>query len=79
MALKHTSFVLMLFCIFMLLFPYVFKKIFSSLSKQGPLLVAHVGDKVRIVFKNNASRPYSVHAHGVKTDLPAVAETAPGN
>ena len=32
---------------------------------QGPFLWAEVGDILNIVFKNNATRPYSVHAHGV--------------
>lgn len=32
----------------------------------GPLLHAEVGDSVLIVFKNKASRPYSVSAHGVE-------------
>ena len=31
----------------------------------GPILHAQVGDTIKIVFKNNASRPYSMHAHGV--------------
>lgn len=31
----------------------------------GPLLRAQVGDTIEIVFKNNASRPYSMHPHGV--------------
>jgi FtsP/CotA-like multicopper oxidase with cupredoxin domain len=31
----------------------------------GPLVRAEVGDTIRIVFKNNASRPYSMHPHGV--------------
>lgn len=31
----------------------------------GPLLRAEVGDTIRIVFKNNATRPYSMHPHGV--------------
>jgi len=33
---------------------------------------------VKIVFKNMAKRPYSIHAHGVKTDSPQVAMTKPG-
>ncbi|NWU83069.1 HPHL1 protein, partial [Onychorhynchus coronatus] len=32
----------------------------------GPLLHAEVGDSVLIVFKNKASRPYSISAHGVE-------------
>lgn len=34
----------------------------------GPLLQAEVGDTIRVVFKNNASRPYSMHPHGVIYD-----------
>lgn len=31
----------------------------------GPLVRAVVGDTIRIVFRNRAPRPYSVHPHGV--------------
>jgi FtsP/CotA-like multicopper oxidase with cupredoxin domain len=31
----------------------------------GPILRAEVGDTIKVVFKNNASRPYSMHPHGV--------------
>jgi hypothetical protein len=31
----------------------------------GPVFYAEVGDTLKIVFKNNASRAYSLHAHGV--------------
>ncbi|MGA8762408.1 MAG: multicopper oxidase domain-containing protein, partial [Candidatus Sulfotelmatobacter sp.] len=31
----------------------------------GPILRAEVGDTIRVVFKNNATHPTSVHAHGV--------------
>jgi FtsP/CotA-like multicopper oxidase with cupredoxin domain len=31
----------------------------------GPVLYAEVGDTIKVVFKNNASRPYSIHPHGV--------------
>nr|XP_003218241.1 PREDICTED: ceruloplasmin [Anolis carolinensis] len=50
----------------------------EHLGLLGPLLVADVRDTVKIVFKNMASRPYSIHAHGVKTDSPLVVETSPG-
>uniref|UniRef100_A0A8D0KUN2 ferroxidase n=1 Tax=Strix occidentalis caurina TaxID=311401 RepID=A0A8D0KUN2_STROC len=36
----------------------------EHLGILGPFLWAEVGDILNIVFKNNASRPYSVHAHG---------------
>ncbi|XP_041038821.1 ceruloplasmin [Carcharodon carcharias] len=48
------------------------------LEIQGPLLHAKVGDKLKIVFKNLASRPYSIHAQGVKTDGPTIKYTLPG-
>ncbi len=31
----------------------------------GPILRAEVSDTIRILFKNNATRPYSMHPHGV--------------
>ena len=31
----------------------------------GPILRAEVGDTIKIIFKNNASRPYSMHPHGL--------------
>lgn len=43
------------------------------------MIHADVGDKVTVVFKNMATRPYSIHAHGVKTETPDVHETQPGN
>lgn len=42
------------------------------------MIHANVGDKVKVVFKNMASRPHSIHAHGVKTDTPDVYHTKPG-
>jgi manganese oxidase len=31
----------------------------------GPLIRAEVGDTIKIVFKNNATHPFSMHPHGV--------------
>lgn len=31
----------------------------------GPIIHAEVGDTIKVVFKNNASHPYSMHPHGV--------------
>lgn len=31
----------------------------------GPILRGEVGDTIRVVFKNHATRPYSMHPHGV--------------
>ncbi|XP_048460742.1 ceruloplasmin [Rhincodon typus] len=50
----------------------------KHLEIQGPLLHAKAGDKLKIVFKNLASRPYSIHAQGVKTDNPSIKYTLPG-
>uniref|UniRef100_A0A667WZL3 Ceruloplasmin n=1 Tax=Myripristis murdjan TaxID=586833 RepID=A0A667WZL3_9TELE len=44
----------------------------------SPMIHADVGDKVKIVFKNMATRAYSIHAHGVKTESPDVHQTQPG-
>lgn len=43
----------------------------------GPSLYAEVGDTIRVVFRNNASRPYSMHPHGVFYDK--ASEGAPYN
>lgn len=53
-------------------------KLIFLFNPTGPLLVSNIGDKIIIVFKNLASRPYSIHAHGVKTDSSVVAVTNPG-
>ncbi|XP_064186262.1 ceruloplasmin isoform X2 [Anguilla rostrata] len=50
----------------------------EHLGILGPFIHADVGDKVNIVFKNMAKRPYSIHAHGVKTDSPQIFETPAG-
>ena len=40
----------------------------EHLGFLGPVIHAVVGDRVRIVFKNNLDRPASVHMHGLKYD-----------
>jgi FtsP/CotA-like multicopper oxidase with cupredoxin domain len=37
----------------------------AHLGILGPLIRAEVGDTIRVVFRNHASRPYSIHPHGV--------------
>jgi manganese oxidase len=37
----------------------------EHLGILGPVLRAEVGDTLRVTFKNNATRPYSMHPHGV--------------
>jgi len=41
------------------------------LGLLGPILRAEVGDTIEVVFKNNASRPYSMHPHGVFYEKPS--------
>ncbi|XP_072849696.2 ferroxidase HEPHL1 isoform X1 [Pogona vitticeps] len=40
----------------------------QHLQILGPLIHAVVGDSILIIFKNKASRPYSVSAHGIEED-----------
>jgi hephaestin len=35
------------------------------LGVLGPVIRAEVGDTIKVVFKNNASFPFSIHPHGV--------------
>jgi manganese oxidase len=37
----------------------------AHLGFLGPLIRGVVGDTIRVVFRNNGNRPYSVHPHGV--------------
>jgi FtsP/CotA-like multicopper oxidase with cupredoxin domain len=37
----------------------------THLGVLGPLIRAEVGDTIQVIFKNNATRPYSLHPHGV--------------
>ena len=40
----------------------------EHLGFLGPLIRAVVGDTIRVIFRNNGDRPYSVHPHGVLYD-----------
>jgi FtsP/CotA-like multicopper oxidase with cupredoxin domain len=37
----------------------------AYLGILGPIIHAEVGDVIKVVFRNQASRPYSIHPHGV--------------
>ncbi|CAM4556627.1 unnamed protein product [Leuciscus chuanchicus] len=50
----------------------------EHLGIMGPILRAEVGERIQVVFKNKANRPYSVHAHGVKTSEPHQNGVPPG-
>jgi len=49
----------------------------EHLGFLGPLIRGVVGDTIRVVFRNQADRPYSVHPHGVLYDK--ASEGAPYN
>ena len=40
-------------------------KEWEHLGIVGPLLRAEIGDTIRVIFRNNAHQPYSMHPHGV--------------
>src|SRR5918911_2537826 len=40
----------------------------EHLGFLGPVIHAEVGDRVRLVFKNNLGRPVSIHMHGLQYD-----------
>jgi FtsP/CotA-like multicopper oxidase with cupredoxin domain len=52
----------------------------EHLGVLGPVIRAEVGDTIKVVFKNNARFPFSIHAHGVKYDEASVGvdPVAPG-
>lgn len=45
---------------------------------SGPILRVEVGERVQVVFKNKATMPHSVHAHGVKTSERHLAPVSKG-
>lgn len=51
----------------------------EHLEIMGPIIRAEVGERIQVVFKNNASVPYSVHAHGVKTSKTHQNGVQPGH
>jgi manganese oxidase len=52
----------------------------EHLGIVGPILRGEAGDTLKIVFKNNAHFPFSMHPHGVRYDQPSdgVQGIAPG-
>jgi len=48
------------------------------LGMTGPMLHAEVGDTIRVVFKNNATQPYSMHPHGVSYKKDSEGAPYPG-
>ncbi|CAI9572388.1 unnamed protein product, partial [Staurois parvus] len=51
----------------------------DHLGILGPLIQANVGEEIKIIFKNKASRPYSINAHGIKPQNNDVKATEPGH
>lgn len=50
----------------------------EHLAVLGPLITANIDDTIEIVFKNMASRPYSIYAHGVKPEDNDIKPAQPG-
>ncbi|KAM5165124.1 ceruloplasmin-like [Mantella aurantiaca] len=51
----------------------------THLGILGPLIIANIGDKIKVIFKNNANRTYSIYAHGLKSENNETKQTKPGN
>uniref|UniRef100_A0A8C6TZK8 Coagulation factor V n=1 Tax=Neogobius melanostomus TaxID=47308 RepID=A0A8C6TZK8_9GOBI len=49
--------------------PYIRGEIYEHLGILGPVIKAEVGQKIMVVFKNNASRPYSLHPNGYDNEV----------
>ncbi|XP_048838045.1 ferroxidase HEPHL1-like isoform X2 [Brienomyrus brachyistius] len=50
----------------------------QHLEILGPIIQAEVGERLLVSFKNKASRPFSMHAHGVQTDPTPPPPVKPG-
>ncbi|XP_075057997.1 ceruloplasmin [Mixophyes fleayi] len=50
----------------------------EHLGILGPLITANTGDKIKIIFMNKASRPYSIYAHGIVPENNEVKPAQPG-
>ncbi|XP_061422642.1 ferroxidase HEPHL1-like [Lethenteron reissneri] len=50
----------------------------EHLAALGPLLKGQVGELLVVVLWNTASRPYSIHSHGVISDVPGGLPLKPG-
>ncbi|XP_035290869.1 ferroxidase HEPHL1-like isoform X1 [Anguilla anguilla] len=50
----------------------------EHLQILGPIIRAEVGEQVLVHFKNMATRPFSIHAHGVKTPAGQLFPVQPG-
>ncbi|XP_062869627.1 ferroxidase HEPHL1 [Trichomycterus rosablanca] len=51
----------------------------QHLEILGPIIRAEVGEVLQITFLNKASRPYTIHPHGVKTSPQNPEPVLPGN
>ncbi|XP_073482013.1 ceruloplasmin-like [Aquarana catesbeiana] len=49
------------------------------LGIQGPILYANIGDKIKVIFMNKATRTYSMYAHGLKPESNTKKPTKPGH
>ncbi|KTF81720.1 hypothetical protein cypCar_00017575 [Cyprinus carpio] len=53
------------------------KEIKKELGILGPVITAQIGNVIKIVFKNKASRPYSIYPHGLTIDKAAEGASYP--
>ncbi|KAI1893976.1 hypothetical protein AGOR_G00129200 [Albula goreensis] len=50
----------------------------QHLEILGPIIRAQTGERILVNFKNKASKPYSIHAHGVETNAAHLSPVQPG-
>ncbi|KAJ8412613.1 hypothetical protein AAFF_G00129490 [Aldrovandia affinis] len=50
----------------------------EHLQIMGPIIRAEVGERVLVNFKNKATLPFSIHAHGAKTPTGQLTPVQPG-
>ncbi|KAJ8410873.1 hypothetical protein AAFF_G00188300 [Aldrovandia affinis] len=50
----------------------------QHLEILGPIIKAETGERILVNFKNKASKPYSMHAHGVETHATHLLPVQPG-
>lgn len=59
-------------CVYVCMCDHVHVYVFA-----GPIIRAEVGEQIIIIFKNLASRPYNIYAHGVGTVQQTAVQPGP--
>ncbi|XP_063772022.1 ceruloplasmin-like isoform X2 [Pseudophryne corroboree] len=60
-------------------FPHISYAVIMNPDNEGPLIKANTGDEIHIIFKNKASRPYSMYAHGIMLADNEIKPAEPGH